>query len=248
MKNSIHLLIFLFIFILPPIILESYFSIYLINDFTSKGKLYQDFNNSVKDKSINVKFINDSSIAINNGIVIENGTLYSIWYPSDKNYKRIDLSEIKKLNYTRSDSKSANLLLKNNYQINAGDINIANNTIECSITKKILMRIEAAPFYKIKETSYKNHRLGITGWFLAWTGLWILVGAIIFVSRNNGSPDNACMSLNSFLTIPFGSFVGIIWGWMAITILINLIQRDNFRIDGVLWKRCHLFQTILNWI
>ena len=214
MKNSIRLLIFFFIFILLPIILESSSSIYSVKDFSSKEKLYLDFNNSVKDKSINVKFINDGSLTINNGAVIKNDTLYSIGYRLNKNLRRVVLSEIKKINYTGSDSKSANLLLKNNDQINAGDINIANNTMECSITKKILMRIEAAPFYKIKEATYKNHRLGITGWFLAWTRLWILLGNIIFVSRNNGSPDNACLPLNSFLSIPSGSFVGIIWGWM----------------------------------
>jgi len=189
-------------------------SIYTVKDFSSKAKLCQDFNNSVKDKSIKVKFINDSSLTINNGAVIENDTLYSIGYRLDKRYERIALSEIKKINYTGSDYKSANLLLKNNDQINAGDINIANDTMEYSVTKKILMRTEVAPLDKIKEASYKNHRLGIPGWFLAGTGLGIIVGAIIFVSRNNGSPDNAYMTLNSFLTIPFGSFVGIIWGWI----------------------------------
>ncbi len=80
MKNSIRLLIFFFIFILLPLILESCSSIYSVKDFSSKEQLYQDFNNSVKDKSINVKFINGSSLTINNGAVIENDTLYSIGY------------------------------------------------------------------------------------------------------------------------------------------------------------------------
>ena len=209
MKNSIRLLIFFFIFIL-----ESCSSIYSVKDFSSKEKLYQDFNNSVNDKSINVKFINDSSLTINNGAVIKNDTLYSIGYRLDKNYERIALSEIKKINYTGGDYKSANLLLKNNDQINAGDINIANDTMEYSVTKKILTWSEVAPLDKIKEASYKNRWLGIPGWFLAGTGLGVIVGAIIFTSRNNGSPDNAYMTLNSFLTIPFGSFVGILWGWI----------------------------------
>ncbi len=189
-------------------------SIYSIKDFSSKEKLYQDFNNSVKDKSINVKFINDSSLTINNGAVIKNDTLYSTGYRLDKNYRKVALSEIKNINYTGSDYKSANLLLKNDEQINAGDINIANDTMEYSVTKKILTWSEVAPLDKIKEASYKNRWLGIPGWFLAGTGLGVIVGAIIFTSRNNGSPDNAYMTLNSFLTIPFGSFVGIIWGWI----------------------------------
>ncbi|MHB1687752.1 MAG: hypothetical protein ACYCVH_10295 [Ignavibacteriaceae bacterium] len=111
-------------------------SIYTVKDFSSKEKLYQDFNNSVKDKSIEVKFINDSSLTINNGAVIKNDTLYSIGYHLDKKYERIALSEIKKINYTGSDYKSANLLLKNDEQINAGDINIANDTMEYRDFKK----------------------------------------------------------------------------------------------------------------
>ncbi|MHB8338925.1 MAG: hypothetical protein ACYDEE_16035 [Ignavibacteriaceae bacterium] len=150
-------------------------SIYSVKDFSSKEKLYQDFNNSVKDKSINVKFINDSSLTINNGAVIKNDTLYSIGYRLDKNYRKVALSEIKKINYTGTDYKSANLQLKNDEQINAGDINIANDTVEYSVTKKILTQSEVAPLDKLKEASYKNHWLGIPGWFLAGTGLGIIL-------------------------------------------------------------------------
>ncbi len=43
--------------------------------------------------------------------------------------------------------------------------------MEYSETKKVLLRTEVAPLDKINEASYKNHRLGIPGWFLAGSGL-----------------------------------------------------------------------------
>ena len=210
MKNSIRLLIFFFIFIL-----ESCSSIYTVKDFPSKEKLYQDFNNSVKDKNINVKFINDSSLTINNGAVIKNDTLYSIGYRLDKNYRKVALSEIKKINYTGIDYKSANLQLKNDEQINAGDINIANDTMEYSVTKKILTQSEVAPLDKLKEASYKNRWLGIPPRFLIGTATGIVLGLIIASAIDVGGQGGQSRASYFFVYSLFiGPVVGIIWGWI----------------------------------
>ena len=215
MKNSIRLLIFFFIFISLPIILESCSSIYSVKDFSSKEKLYQDFNNSVNDKSINVKFINDSSLTINNGAVIKNDTLYTIGYRLDKKYGKIALPEIKKINYTGSDYKSATLLLKNDEQINAGDINIANDTMEYSVTKKMLVRTEVAPLDKIKEASYKNRWLGIPPRFLIGTATGVVLGFIIASAIDDGTQGGQSRSGYFFVgSLPIGALVGIIWGWI----------------------------------
>ena len=225
MKNSIRLLAFVVIIFSLPIILESCSSIYTVKDFPSKEKLYQDFNNSVKDKSINVKFINDSSLTINNGAVIENDTLYSIGYRFDKKYERIALSEIKKINYTGSDYKSANLLLKNDEQINAGDINIANDTMEYSVTKKILTQSEVAPLNKLKEVSYKNHWLGIPPRFLIGTATGLVLGFILGSAIDDGTQGGQSRASYFFVgSLPIGALAGIIWGWIE---GYNYIYRFN---------------------
>ena len=130
MKNILFFILAIFSFAIT-----SCTSIYTVKSFSSKEKLYQDFNNSVRDKSVEVKFINDSSLTFNNGAVIKSDTLYAINYNIDKKFRKTALPEIKILKYTGSDYKSAILFLQSNKQINASDIEIANDTLALGTEK-----------------------------------------------------------------------------------------------------------------
>ncbi len=124
------------------------------------------------------------------------------------------MSEIKKINYTGSDYKSANLLLKNDEQINAGDINIANDTMEYSVTKKILTWSEVAPLDKIKEASYKNRWLGIPPRLLIGTATGLVIGLIIGGAVNDNTQGGLARSEYFIFVCPIGALIGVIWGWI----------------------------------
>jgi hypothetical protein len=53
------------------------YSTYTINDFSSKEKFYEDFNNSVGTKDLNITLINDSLISIKGGGILKQDTLYT---------------------------------------------------------------------------------------------------------------------------------------------------------------------------
>ncbi len=210
MKN-----IFLVIVAIFSFAFASCSSIHTVKSFSSKEKLYQDFNNSVRDKSVEVKFINNSSLTFNNGAVIKSDTLYAINYNIDKKFRKTALPEIKILKYTGSDYKSAILFLQSNEQINASDIEIANDTIEYSITKKILKQTEIAPLDKIKEVSYKNHWLGIPGRFFIGTATGIVLGLTIGSALDDNTQGGLTRSEIIFLTGPsIGALIGIVWGYL----------------------------------
>ena len=103
-------------------------STYTIKDFSSKEKFYDDFNNFASSKSLEVELINGSSINVSNGFILGD-TLYTPGFRKDRKSGKIALSDIKKIDYTGSDYKSANLLLKNGSQISVGEINIRNDTL-----------------------------------------------------------------------------------------------------------------------
>ncbi|MHB8338924.1 MAG: hypothetical protein ACYDEE_16030 [Ignavibacteriaceae bacterium] len=99
MKNSIRLLAFFIILFSLPIILESCSSIYSVKDFSTKEKFYEDFNKFMKNKTIEITLINDSSFIALGGAKINNDTLnYSIDVLKPAN-EHLSLNNIKKIIY-----------------------------------------------------------------------------------------------------------------------------------------------------
>jgi len=190
-------------------------SIYTVRDFSSPKELYQNFNNFAKDKKLEIKFKGDSTVTLNNGAFIENDTLYSLEYNLDKKSGKIALSEIKILNYTSSDYKSATLLLKNGKQADVEDINVANDTMEYSISKKIPRQIKVASINSLREASYKNHWLGVPPRFLICTATGLMVGLTMGGAVNDYTQAGASRGGYYFVSsLSAGALVGIIWGWI----------------------------------
>ena len=211
--KSIYYLIIVFI----SLVILGCSSTYTIKDFSSKEKFYDDFNNSAKYKNIEVQFVNDSSLTIDNGAIIIRDTLYALGFRTHKKFGSIAISKIKNIDYITSDYKSANLLLANGEQISVEDISIANDTLKYSETKKILTRTKVSLLDGIKKVSYKNHLLGIPSGFLIGAVSGFGVSYILdhqFVNKND--PDKQS-SKNIFIYIagvPLGALTGIIWGWL----------------------------------
>ncbi len=103
----IYLMVYLFVFLFTGCS-----STYTIKDFSSKEKFYNDFNNSVKNKSVEITFINDSSFTLNSRVAVEGDSLYSLNPFVSRTGARISLSELKEIKYTGFDNSSAALTLK----------------------------------------------------------------------------------------------------------------------------------------
>ena len=189
-------------------------STYTINDFSSKEKFYDDFNNFASSKSLDVELINDSSITVSNGFILGD-TLYTPGFRIDTKSGKIALSDIKKIDYTGSDYKSANLLLKNGSQISVEEINFTNDTL--SYTNSITQDV-AMPLSKIKKVSYKNRWFSTPAGFLSGGIIGAYIGSKFPTYSNhisNSGIQGSEQNINSALYgLGSGVIIGTVTGWL----------------------------------
>lgn len=140
-------------------------STYTVQNFHSKEKFYEDFNNSAKNKDVNVTLINDSSFAINDGIILENDTLFSL---EGKDNRSFALSDITEIRYKNNDYSSASILFKNGDILRGKDIRTDSDslyfTVKTSTAKNNIapthIGIDQLVFYKLKGGDLKTTPLG----------------------------------------------------------------------------------------
>lgn len=89
--KKIYLTVFLF-----SLTLISCTSTYRISDFSSKQKFYEDFNESVKDKSLKIILTNDNIINSSHRAVIGNDSLIL----NNQNLESIPLNKIREISYS----------------------------------------------------------------------------------------------------------------------------------------------------
>ncbi|MGA7719569.1 MAG: hypothetical protein WCA84_00200, partial [Ignavibacteriaceae bacterium] len=97
-------------------------STYKVSDFTSRDKFYNDFNKFVRDKSVKVTLVNDSSFYVENVAQIKNDTIYSFGQEIITRNKKIPSSDTVEINYTDSNAMSAEILLKDGEKYHANQI------------------------------------------------------------------------------------------------------------------------------
>ena len=189
-------------------------STYTIKDFSSKEKFYDDFNNFASSKSLDVELINDSSITVSNGFILGD-TLYTPGFRIDRKSGKIALSDIKKIDYTGSDYKSAKLLLKNGSQISVEEINFTNDTL--SYTNSITQDV-AMPLSKIKKVSYKNRWFSTPAGFLSGGIIGAYIGSKFPTYSNhisNSGIQGSEQNINSALYgLGSGVIIGTVTGWL----------------------------------
>jgi hypothetical protein len=195
-------------------------STYTTKDFSSKEKFYDDFNNFAKDKNVEVQFVNDSSLTIGNGAIIIRDTLYALGFRTDKKFGSIAVSKIKNIDYITSDYKSANLLLKNGSQISVEEINVTNDTLSYTYSKKIITQDAAMPLTKIKKVSYKNRWFSTPAGFLSGGIIGAYIGSKFpsysyHANMATGKQEVSEQNLNSALYgLGSGVIIGTVTGWL----------------------------------
>lgn len=198
-------------------------STYIINNFSTKEKFYDEFNNSFKAEEVKVTLTNDSSLTASDGAIIKDSTLIAYVKLEEKNNRRFALSAIADISYTRDDYQTASILLKNDYKINAESVKIIHDSIYFVELKSLITTINI-PIAVVKTASYKNRWKGV---FLgSITGL--LSGGIIGYlfgkatmpkpskvqgGEHDESEDVSGLLLGSVAGFISGGFAGYIFGY-----------------------------------
>jgi len=210
--------VFRFSIIIIPLIVFGCSSTYTVSDFSSKEKFYNDFNNFASDKNLEVKLVNDSSITVGNGFILGD-TLYTPGFRIDRKSGKIALSDIKKIDYTGSDYKSANLLLKNGSQISVEEINVTNDTLSYTNSKKIITQDAVMPLTKIKEVRYKNRWFSTPAGFLGGGILGAYIGSKFpsysyQTSNATGKPVSEPSANSAIIGLGSGVIIGTVAGYL----------------------------------
>jgi hypothetical protein len=184
-------------------------STYTIKDFTSKDKFYEDFNSSAKSKDVNITLMNDSSFTINDGVVLENGILFSV---EGKDKKSFPLSDVAEIKYTKNDSASASIFLNNGGIYRGKNITTGSDSIYFTVTTSTAKN-NTPPMHigidKVKTVTYKTWlRSSLVG--LLSGGI---AGGIVVLIAHSNLKDNPGVATNyDILAPPIGALVGGIIG------------------------------------
>jgi len=219
-------LLFRNLIIILSLLLFGCSSTYTIKDFSSKQKFYDDFNNSVKDRSVEITFTNDSSFSLNNRVDVEGDSLYSLNPYIMKTNAKIALSQIKEIIYTGNNNTSASLTLKDGEKLQAENIQPANDSLTFVNVSTLYTTTALAPLDKLKTVSYKNHLWGLPEGFLIGIPSGYILGVMIGTSIESGSSSNQS-GMSSFYEV-FGPYMGAVVGSFAGWLIgRNYIYRFN---------------------
>lgn len=190
-------------------------STYSIKDFSSKDKFYENFNNHVKNEDVNITLINDSSFTINDGLVLENDTLFSFAKLEEKDVRTYPLSLITKIRYINKDTGSASVSFKNGDILRGKNIRTDSDSIHFTVTtSKTYNNIVPIQLdlVKVKTVSYKTRwRSSVIGIFSgAITGL--ITAIIVSNSFTNSKDDNGKAEEYYLIAPPIGAVIGGIVG------------------------------------
>jgi hypothetical protein len=198
-------------------------STYTIKDFSTKDKYYEDFNNSIKNKDVNITLINDSSFTLNGGAILENDTLFSFAKLEEKNMRIFALSDITEIRYTNNDSSSASIIFKNGEIIRGKNIRTDNDSIYFNL-KTSTTENNIAPAYieinKVKTVTYKTRlRSSLLG--ILYGAITGLITAIIVGNSFTNNKDDSGKAEEYYLFAPpigaiIGGIAGGLIGWNTI--------------------------------
>ena len=210
--KSIYYLIVLF----SSLVISGCSSTYTINDFSSKEKFYEDFNNSVKYKNINVTLSNDSSFSVPYGAILSDDSLLTITnIKHTVKLRHSSVKEIKEYYDTDFTYPLHEVILTNGKELKGDDVRILpDSSVEYTVRGNVFG--EKIPLKKVKEVNYKNHWLGIPSGFLigAVSGFGVSYIIAQFVNRNDPEKRSSENIYIFFAGLPLGALTGTIWGWI----------------------------------
>jgi len=196
-------------------------STYRVNDFSSKEKFYNDFNNSFKSKEVKVTLINDSTFTADKGVVVKNNLVVCYSTVEDKRPQKFILSDLSAINFAGNNNQSAKIILKTGEEFNAENVLTTKDSINFTEVRGIL-NIDTFPMDNIKTVSYNDGWKSISAG--ARNGLVCMPLAGYYIGKTitqqmggNSTPkDRESQEFTGFfLGIPLGLITGAIVGYIV---------------------------------
>ena len=195
-------------------------STYTIKDFPSKEKFYENFNYHVKNEDVNITLINDSSFTINDGVILENDTLFSFAKFEERDVRTYPLSVISEIRYMNNDTSTAFISFKNGEILRGKNIRTNSDSIYFTIqtsTKKNKIIPLLIDLDKVKTITYKTMLrsipLGMVGGAIVGMITAIIASTRISNSKDDSGKVGAYFMVSPILGAAIGAIVGGIIGW-----------------------------------
>ena len=194
-------------------------STYKVNDFPSKEKFYEEFNNSFEDREAKVTLVNDSSFTADKGVGVKNNLVVCYSTTEDKRPQKFILSDLSAINFAGNDNRSAKIILKTGEEFNGENILTTRDSINFTEVRRIL-KIDTFPMDKVKTTSYTNKWKGVfPGMKIGFATLTILgyfIGKTITQAEGGHGLERSSQEFTGFfLGGTLGLITGAIVGYMV---------------------------------
>jgi len=158
-------------------------SVYTVNDFSSKEKLYEDCSSSIADKHVTVNMMNDSSFCPQY-VSIEKDSLIvsSVKHGTPVNIN-ISLSDIKDISYSKvfaakDTMRDADILLKSGIKLSLENIHFLHDDLTGSFFPSVAPT--KIPVDNIRSVVYKTHTVAtISGILCGAVGTFAVLAAVL---------------------------------------------------------------------
>ena len=221
MKKRIYLF-FSFVFLL----FIGCSTIYRVADYPSKEEYYEDINNSIKNRDVNVVTIDSSFVSLAGSEIKGDSLRIFVKIPEEK----ISLKDVKEIKYFGKayEEPSAYVWLKNGEELRVDNI----NKLTDSMIQLTNLKINSGniPINKVKEISYKTAWTGaLMGGMPIGLGSGVIIGGIlgsagiIFHINTGGMTDTFDKRESTAVGAVSGALIGIVTG----AIIGYIIGWDN---------------------
>ncbi len=196
-------------------------SIYSINDFSSREKLYEDFNKFAGNKSMKVTLTNDSTFTAPEGSEISNDSLVMINYEQNTQELHIPYKDIKSINgfYDINSNPTYKIFLHDGEEHDVKEIKYLPDSSVTINVEKIRATRSAIPIKKVRQACYNRNWLGAIPGFFAGIPAGIILGisTILPIYTDEGSPPHREYNYISavLISVPVCVLVGITAGWIV---------------------------------
>lgn len=196
-------------------------STYKVNDFPTKDKFYEDFNETFKEREAKVTLVNDSSFYVDKGVVVKNNLVVCYSTVEDRRPQKFILSDLSSVTFAGKENKSGKIILKSGEEFSGENVLTVRDSINFTEVRRIL-KIDSFPIDKVKTASYLSSWKGVfPGMKIGFATLTILgyfIGKTITQAEGGHGLERSSQEFTGFflggtLGLLTGAIVGYIVGY-----------------------------------
>ncbi len=190
-------------------------STYTIKDFPSKEKFYEDFNDFVKNKKVEVTLKNDSTFTTNEGTRINNDCLVFTNQFQSTGILRIPKQQIKSVNdyYDTNANHIVKIFNKDGKEFDVKNVNYLPDSSIKFETEMTVTSTSRIALINVKNICYKKNWIGIIPGIMSG----FLLSYVIAGLGESASPGDVGVFASGaamVIGVPIGTFLGGVIGWL----------------------------------